>query len=78
MLHATRLRISLAVVTLAGAFHLASVQAAEPAQTDCKSYADGYAFGFCAASGGRPTEIIYTCNPDGTITVHSVTCIQPT
>jgi hypothetical protein len=46
MLHATRLRISLAVVTLAGAFHLASVQAAEPAQTDCKSYADGNAFGF--------------------------------
>jgi hypothetical protein len=79
MLNATRLRISLAVVTLAGAFHLDSAQAAEPLSVGpCDTYADGYAAGFCAARGGRPAEIVYTCNPDGTITVHSVSCIQPT
>lgn len=77
MLRATRFRVGLAAVTLAGGFHLDSAQAAEPAQTDCDSYADGYAAGFCAAKGGRPVEIEYTCNPDGTITVHNVVCIQP-
>lgn len=78
MLNANKLRVGLAVFTLAGAFNLDSAQAAEPAQTDCDSYADGYAAGFCAAKGGTPAEITYTCNPDGTVTVHNVTCYEPT
>ncbi len=77
MLNATRLRISLAAVILAGAFHLDSAQAAEPAQVNCAAYADGYAAGYCAARGGTPAQIIFTYNPDGTITVHNVSCYDP-
>lgn len=77
MLNATRLRISLAVVTLAGAFHLDSAQAAEPAQTDCQSYAMGYAAGLCATKDQKPYSVTYTCNSDGTANIIEVTCIQP-
>lgn len=75
---ANKLRVSLAVITIAGAFHLDSAQATEPTQGDCLSYADGYATGFCAAKGGRPSAVSYTCNPDGSVTIHNVTCIEPT
>ena len=77
MLSATKLRVSLAIVTLAGAFHLNSAQAAEPGSADeCDTWAAGYASGFCAAKGGRPSSVSYTCNTDGSITIHEVTCLE--
>lgn len=79
MLNGTKFRLGLAVVTLAGAFHLDRAHAAESAGgAPCDSYADGYANGFCAGKGGRPAGIVYTCNPDGTATIISVSCIEPT
>jgi hypothetical protein len=77
MLSATKLRVSLAIVTLAGAFHLNGVQAAESGRAaPCDTWADGYAVGFCAAKGGRPSSVTYTCNTDGTATIHEVTCLE--
>lgn len=79
MLNATKLRVSLAVITLAGAFHLNSAQAAETASADdCDSYANGYAVGYCAAGGGRPASITYTCRSDGTAAIEAIKCIYPT
>jgi hypothetical protein len=77
MLNATKFRVSLALVTLAGAFHLNSAKAAEPAQADCQSYANGYAAGYCAATGTTPASITFTCYPNGSVTVHKVTCHEP-
>lgn len=77
MLNATRLRVSLAIVTLAGAFHLDSAQAAEAGgAAPCDSYAMGFAAGFCAATGDRPLAVTYTCNADGTAQIHEVTCLE--
>lgn len=78
MPNATRFRISLAVVTLAGAFHLNSAQASTPANTDCHSYALGYAAGLCATKSQKPVGVVYTCNPDGTANIESVSCVTPT
>jgi hypothetical protein len=79
MLNANRLRISLAVVTLAGAFHLDRAHAAAPASAGpCDSYVHGYAAGYCASTGKKPASIIFTCHLDGTVTVHEVTCHEPT
>ena len=77
MQNATRFRVSLAIVTLAGAFHLDSAQAAEPGRADdCDTWAQGYAAGFCAAKGGQPASVSYTCNTDGSITIHEVRCFE--
>jgi hypothetical protein len=77
MLNANKLRVSLALVTLAGAFHLDRAEAAAPMQADCYSYANGYATGFCAATGGKPSSVTFTCNDDGTASIVDVKCIQP-
>lgn len=77
MLSATRLRVSLAIVTLAGAFHLQSAQAAEPGSVGpCETWVDGYAAGYCAARGGKPASVSFTCNADGTVVIHEVKCFE--
>ncbi|HEX6038624.1 hypothetical protein [Longimicrobium sp.] len=78
MPNATKFRVSLAVITLAGAFHLNSAQASAPANTDCDSYAQGYAAGLCATKKQKPVGVVYTCNLDGTANIESVTCVTPT
>jgi hypothetical protein len=79
MLNMNRVRISLAIVTLAGAFQLNPADASEPIRADdCQSFAAGYAAGYCAAKGGVSGGVLYTCNPDGTVTIHRVTCVEPT
>lgn len=79
MLNATKLRVSLALVTLAGAFHLDRAHAAVPAQvTDCHSYAQGYAAGICATQKLKPAGALYTCNEDGTANIIEIYCVTPT
>lgn len=78
-MNATRLRISLAIATLAGAFHLDPAQAdAPPRQDSCVEYAVTYATVYCNGKKARFSEVTYSCNPDGTANIHSVSCVLPT
>lgn len=77
MLNATQLRISLAIVTFAGAFHLDSAQAAEPARvSNCESYAIAYAEAYCGAKEAYWSSVTYNCNSDGTAKILSVSCLE--
>ena len=76
MLNATRLRVSLAIITLAGAFHLDNAPVAEPGRVDCDSYASWYADGYCAAKNADWSSVTYSCNGDGTARIHSVSCLE--
>jgi hypothetical protein len=79
MLNANKLRVSLALVTLAGAFHLNRAEAAAPASViDCQSYALGYAAGVCATKKLKPAGVTYTCNEDGTANIITISCVEMT
>jgi hypothetical protein len=77
--NASKLRISLAIITIAGAYHLDSARAAEPArQGDCHVFAVAYATSVCESKGGRPSSVTYTCEFGEPGTILSVTCVYPT
>jgi hypothetical protein len=77
MSNGNKLRISLALVTLAGALQLDRAHAAEAASVaPCDSWAQGYGAGFCAAKGQAPASIAYICNADGTATILSISCFH--
>lgn len=74
-MNASKLRISLTIITFAGAYHLDSAWAVAPTSQDsCVDYAIAFASAYCDGKNGQWTEVRYTCNPDGTASVKSVAC----
>ena len=67
-------RVALAAVTIAGAFHVRTADAATT-PPPCQAWAEGYAAGFCAAHGHAGwSSVFYTCNEDGTANILRVVC----
>jgi hypothetical protein len=67
--------IGLAVVVMAGVFHLSTAEAAVPARMDsCDDYAAGYVDGYCDAQGKDWSSVSYRCNANGTVTILAVSC----
>lgn len=81
MIQVSRLRqAALGAIILAGSVHLSTaepVQAAEPVPAvSCDAYALGYGQGMCAGKGQRFVSVTYSCNPDGTANIISVSCAE--
>jgi hypothetical protein len=67
--------VGFAVVTLAGALHLSTAEAAVPVTMDaCADYAAGYAAGYCAAQGKEVKGYGYECDDRGTALQIVVLC----
>jgi hypothetical protein len=65
--------VGFAVVTLAGALHLSTAEAAVPATMDsCDDYASGYAAGYCAAQGKEVKSIGYVCDRGTALQIYVV------
>lgn len=75
---ATRLRIGLVAVTVAGAVYLDPAQAAVAIRQDeCEEFVRLYMNRYCTDKGGQSSDVTYTCHPDGSVTIHSVVCVSP-
>jgi hypothetical protein len=72
----SKIRIAALAVIVVGATYIERAEAAPVVSGSCQDYAAGYATGFCAAKGQRPSSIVYTCNADGTANIESVTCAK--
>lgn len=75
MTSVTKFRIAALAVIVGGAVYAHRAEAAPLSAFDsCQDYVNGYAAGFCAASGTTPARVVFSCNPDGSATIVKVEC----